>query len=167
MKKLILLCGFAMLAGCDPWISPVTAPPPAGIAEFNSVDDLIRVSEGVAYAFECSDNGPCSSLVAEVGEPQIALGYIAHLTVPERWSSGTRHVTAFVVVGQKAGKTQLVVRNGSNARKFTVEVLPAIQPSTTPTGSVAPVVRMAPATEPSPVPASSAPPAVSSAPRVQ
>jgi hypothetical protein len=140
----------------------VTAPPPGGVAEFNYVDDLIRVSEGVAYAFECSDNGPCSSLAAEVAEPQIALAYIAHLTVPERWSSGTRNVTAFVVVGQKAGKTQLLVRNGSNNKRYTVEVLPAIQPSTASTSSAPPVLRMAPAGEPAPVPASSAPPAASS-----
>lgn len=158
MKSPLLLWGCLLLAGCGPWISPLTAPPPSGVAEFRYSDDLIRVSEGVAYAFECSDNGPCSSLAAEVANPQIALGYIAHLTVPERWGSGTRNVTAFVVVGQRAGRTEMVVRNGSDAKKFVVEVLPAMQPSSAP-ATPPPVVRMSPPGEPSPVTPSSLPPA--------
>lgn len=129
MNKALLLCGCFLIAGCGPWVSPVTAPPPAGVAEFRYSDDLIRVSEGVAYAFECSDNGPCNSLAAEVANPQIALAYVAHLTVPQRWSDSMRTVTAFVVVGQRAGRTELLVRNGSDTKKYVVEVLPAVQVS--------------------------------------
>lgn len=177
MKGAILLAGCLLFAGCGPWISPVTAPPPSGVAEYKYVDDLIRVSEGVAYAFECSQNGPCSDLATEVADPKIALAYLGHLTVPERWSNGHRNVTAFVVVGQSAGRTELTVRNGTSAKKFIIEVLPAVQvsapaPASPPPAAAPPAAEPAPITPPSapsspPAPAASAatPPASSATPR--
>lgn len=163
MKRSLLLCFALLLAGCGPWISPITAPPASGVAEFDWDKALIRVSEGVAYAFECSDNGPCNSLATEVANPQVAIAYIGHLTVPQYWGNGMRNVTAFVVVGQHAGRTEMVVRNGSSTKKYVVEVLPAIQVSTTATSAAQPTVRLASPIGPSPVAPQSPSPAPSGA----
>jgi hypothetical protein len=98
------------------------------VAALDGVGDTIRLSEGVAMAFECREgfsHGPCDSFRVDSRDPSIATVHLAHVD-PERgaWSwSRVDALTSFVLVGIRPGNTVVTARAGkwSHAYEVTVE----------------------------------------------
>jgi hypothetical protein len=115
----LLALGIA-LAGCsEVSLSAITPPPPGRDAALDDEADEIRLSRGVALAFECVSresgySGPCRDATIAVDDPTVATVYRAHLDAlgGGPWSQqpeGPQQQTAFVVVGLGAGQTTVRV----------------------------------------------------------
>jgi hypothetical protein len=101
-----LLAAFA--SGCT-YYGALTPPPPGRVASLNTSDNELRLSRGVALAFECvTPNGnPCSEGVATIDDPKVAQVYPAHVGKLDRYMQGTFTPASYVVVGLAPGKTLL------------------------------------------------------------
>ena len=95
-------------SGCT-YYGALTPPPPGRVASLNTSDNELRLSRGVALAFECVTPGgnPCSEGVATVDDPKIAQVYPAHVGKLDRYMQGTFTPASYVVVGLTTGKTTL------------------------------------------------------------
>jgi hypothetical protein len=62
------------LLGCDPRLTALTAAPPTAVAELDTTDDLMRLSQGIALAVECTayTGGPCEDATATSADTKIA-----------------------------------------------------------------------------------------------
>lgn len=107
--KAALLAGIALACGACTSYRTVTAPPPDHVAALDSAHDQLRISAGVAVAFECTTawGNPCSDGDATVDDPKIARVLPAHLDRLESYMDGTFTPTSYVVVGVHAGTTVL------------------------------------------------------------
>jgi len=100
----------ALLAGpaCTTYRT-LTPPPPSRVATLNTADNEVRISPGVALAFECITPGgnPCGNGDATMDDPKVAKVFPAHVNRLDRFMSGSFTPTSFVVVGVKPGETVL------------------------------------------------------------
>lgn len=113
---LLLLAGSA--TGCT-YYRAITPPPPGKQAHLDTAKDELRISEGVAVAFECVDGsgGPCEPRNAATDDPEIAEVHPAHANElrPDGMqghhgpASGSLPPSAYVVVGMSPGETTLRV----------------------------------------------------------
>jgi hypothetical protein len=148
MKRLLGLLIGAGLAGCSPWLSALTTPPPTLKAELDRVDETITLSAGVALAFSCNswDGLPCEAAKAQTDDPKVAQVLPAHLNQLTRsygWEDrGPRAPTGFVIVGIEPGKTMLHVTTSSGNVSFAVVVDRMDQASTPSAPSSTVVVRV-------------------------
>jgi hypothetical protein len=116
----------ALLVACQPFVSAVTTTPPMRAGELDLRASTIRISEGVAMAFECrdgSDFGPCSEFSAKSENSAVASVYPAHLDTRD-WSG--KNPTSFVLAGIRAGGTTVTVRSGNWTKSYEVTVEPVV-----------------------------------------
>lgn len=131
VKVLVALCALgSCLAGCEPNLAALTAPPPVGIAELDDDAGEIRVSRGVALAFECTYQGsPCADAGAEIGDDAIISVRPAFLELLSEQgvgasSPGPQPRSAFVLVGLSEGTTSLVITSSDGDTDLDVTVVP-------------------------------------------
>jgi hypothetical protein len=139
VNRLLLLLGLsAALAGCKPFLIPVSSAPPerhgAIDPEPTGEEDLIHLSKGVALGFECRESFwylPCGGATAQTANGKIARVLPAHLDKyrnpwgqTEYYESDISHRTVFVVMGVEAGETELDVHSNDGDRHFHVIVDP-------------------------------------------
>lgn len=132
-----LFAFFALTAACtstDVELRPITRLPHYAVGYVDSyLDDQIRLSEGVAFAFDCetSAGGVCYGLEASVDDPSVALVEQIHLDSDvireievdaDRLPTGDSRV--FLLVGLAAGSTTLVLTHDEGATEITVDVVP-------------------------------------------
>lgn len=101
----------------------LTPPPPSREASLNTSDNELRISTGVALAFECTTAGgnPCSKGVATIDDPSIAKVYPAYLNRLSNYFDGTFSPTSYVVVGMKPGETVLRIPDEDPLRVIVVD----------------------------------------------
>lgn len=104
-------------AGCEHRYEALTAPPPGMVASLDDGEKHIRLSTGVALAFECfrgSGNDPCDGAVS-TSRPDIVLAYPANLdSLTERdYRKGPSARSVYVVVGIADGETSVSAGGGS------------------------------------------------------
>ncbi|MFW5738887.1 MAG: hypothetical protein ACOC1F_00830 [Myxococcota bacterium] len=94
--------------GCTTYRT-LTPPPPSREASLDSSDRELRISTGVALAFECITPGgnPCSKGQATIDDTSVAKVYPAYLSRLDRFFSGTFTPSSYVVIGVKPGQTVL------------------------------------------------------------
>jgi hypothetical protein len=143
MKRAVLAGFLALatsaLAGCRPFIMPVTSAPidhegsVDGVV-FQGANDTVHLSKGVAIAVECRDEAwytPCSNATARTGNVAIARVVPAHLEkyrspwgTTEWVDADSSHRSAFVVMGVEAGETDLFFDTEEGNRHFHLIVDP-------------------------------------------
>ena len=108
MKSILLVVVVVACSACTSYRT-VTAPPPGHVASLDNAHDQLRVSQGVAIAFECTTawGNPCSAGQASIDDPKVARVLPAHLDRLETYLDGTFAPTSYVVVGVAPGKTVL------------------------------------------------------------
>lgn len=96
--------------GCTSYRA-LNAPPPSRVATLDNAHDALRISAGVALAFECTTawGNPCSAGTATVDDPTVAKVMPAHLGRLSAFANGSLPPTSYVVVGVKPGQTLLRV----------------------------------------------------------
>ncbi len=108
----------------------LNAPPPSRVATLDNAHDALRISEGVALAFECTTawGNPCSAGTASVDNPTVATVLPAHLGRLASFVDGTLPPTSYVVVGVKPGETLLRVPGEDPVRVVVVAAVDASGP---------------------------------------
>jgi hypothetical protein len=120
----------ALLAGCEPNLEAITAPPPIGVAELDDDEGEIRISRGVALGFECTFQGsPCANAGTEIGDESIVSVRAAFLELLSEQgvgasSPGPQPRSAFVLVGLIEGTTTLLVTSSDGDTELDVTVVP-------------------------------------------
>lgn len=117
----------AALTGCvEPQFEALTAPPPTGVAELDREADSIRLSRGVALAFECTVQGsPCESASAESSDGSvISVRPAATDQLAYGGLSGEQPQTIFVVVGEGAGNATITVHTADGDATLDAQVEP-------------------------------------------
>lgn len=130
MKRALstVLFAAALSAGCgDTTFQALTAPPPGKEATLNDHKREIRLSRGVALAFECFDEqsgGPCGHgtiTTDDKGVASVLPAYLDDLT--PQYRKGPQPRSAFVVVGKEVGETIINLDTDAGHAHFHVEVL--------------------------------------------
>jgi hypothetical protein len=109
----------ALLAGCDPTITPLTASPPLAVATMDSFEETVRLSEGIALAVECRYQGkPCVDAEGSSSDTAIVRvfpAFVDLLAPNEQYQSSiaTEPRSAFVLVGGKAGEATVTITTSS------------------------------------------------------
>jgi hypothetical protein len=132
-----VVCAVGLVACNDhPTINPKTTAPPGATAEYfesRSTDGrTIRLTAGLAFALECADakGRPCSFDGTTIKDGEIASVKKAYADLDQKLVSnpGTsqtsyRNRMVFVVVGKKAGTTELTLVTGYGDKKINIEVV--------------------------------------------
>lgn len=131
MARIGIVLGLAT-TGCSPSLYAVSTPPPTRDAEHSSIpfqDDVLRLSRGVAIAFDCYDpflGGSCREATAKIDDPEIAKVFPAHLErAKDPYYGGygdARRRSGFVMVGVKEGRTTVHVQSAEGVRNVVVIV---------------------------------------------
>lgn len=132
MKRLCMLALGLLASGCSPTLYAVSTPPPTRDAEHVQTpfqDDVVRVSRGVAMAFDCYDpflGGSCRDASAKIDDTEIAKVFPAHLEREKDPYFGgygdARRRSGFVLVGVKQGRTTVHVQSAEGVRNVVVIV---------------------------------------------
>ena len=152
MSRAIFGCGLALLTfvsviGCEkpiaakkyPSVAPRTSAPPGAITEYTEDATRerrsIRLTEGVAMAFECRDTSyaPCALDGSAVNDEAVAGFRRAYGDLDQTVVTGQRSQTQrayvnrslFVVVARRAGTTTLALQTGEATVLIDVQVFPA------------------------------------------
>lgn len=126
----------ALMCGCtnvDANVRPITVLPDYAEGWVSPYADPIRLTEGVAFAFDCETSGGavCYGLEASVNDPNVALVERLYLDSDvireveidaDRLPTGDSRV--FLMVGLRAGSTTLVLDHDQGASEIPIEVLP-------------------------------------------
>jgi hypothetical protein len=128
LASMVLFGG--LLAGCGPYLTALTPPPPDHTAELDRQAELIELSAGVALAFRCNDINalPCEGATATTDNPQVAQVYPAHLhelsdTAYPWHHRGPKPGAGFVIVGLVPGHTVLRLRSDDGDLEYQVRVI--------------------------------------------
>ena len=128
----------AALAGCNPYLSAQSLPPPGRTGSLAPVEGAwgsikryeLTISTGTALAINCEHGGPCQDLEArslDTDVAQVIPATLARLD-PAGYASN-RPAAQFVVVGKRAGRTTIRVKARSGTRRIVVEVVPTPAPA--------------------------------------
>jgi hypothetical protein len=120
-RTLFLLVAIAVCTGCTSYRA-LTAPPPSRVASLNDSRDELRVSQGVALAFECVTawGNPCSAGQASIDDEKVAKVLPAHLNRVDPYIEGSLQPTSYVVVGVSPGETTLHIAGEDPVRVVVV-----------------------------------------------
>lgn len=132
MKYLFLLL---VLSGCNPYLTQQSMAPPgrqARLAEVSGFWGLkhyrLKLSEGVALAIACEQNGPCENISVVSANPAIAEVRLASLSKLEP-AGGVRQAqvpsAAFVIVGKSPGRVKVRLKSREGERDVVVTVVAA------------------------------------------
>jgi hypothetical protein len=146
MKRFSMFAGLAALvmfaAGCndDPTITSISPAPPGATAEYfeSRQNDArtIRLTEGVAIAFECKDykNKPCGFDGTTIEDGNVAAvrrawsdydPEVVYGRGPQVGQRSQQNRTVFVVMGKRPGRTKMILVTGYGEVDVNIEVLPA------------------------------------------
>jgi hypothetical protein len=140
------VCAIALLvwaSGCGPILSAQSLPPPGRIAAFQENDGHydLELSQGVAIAISCYNDGACQDVVVATGDENIAdvagasIGANALAAGIVDGGRSMRYPTAttsgFVIVGKNPGKTKVKVKTSKGGKTINVNVV-APPPSSAP-----------------------------------
>ena len=131
-----LLVAFALTVGCadtDVQIRPLTRLPDHAEGRVSAYGEVISLSEGVAFAFDCETSGGavCYGLDAHVRDPELALVERMHLDSDvireleieaDRLPTGDSRV--YLLVGLRAGSTTLVLTHDAGTTEIPVTIDP-------------------------------------------
>jgi hypothetical protein len=126
---LVLATVTALLVGCGPQLWAVSTPPPTRTAAhaYNPFDDdTIRLSVGVALAFDCYEGlgESCTNASASTADGETAIVRPAFLErKPSTFGvpTGPAPRTGFVLIAKRAGTTTLTVQSSEGVT--TTEVI--------------------------------------------
>lgn len=117
--SLRLLAVLALASGCgEVTLSALSVAPPGKTALLDTEGDDLKLSRGIAFAFECiareSDYyGPCREATARIEDEAVGSVYASYLdTLAPAYDdgeTGPRSRIAFVVVGLHEGRTDIHV----------------------------------------------------------
>jgi hypothetical protein len=111
------------LAGCDPTLEALTAPPPGATAVLDNENQTIRLSRGAAMAIACTDGGQlCDDMSVVVADASIAGARVAFHNVLEFTFEGPQPATSFVVFGKSPGKTTVIVDSAAGGVTYDIIV---------------------------------------------
>jgi hypothetical protein len=117
--------------GCAPRLTAVSQPPPTRHADHVRRvidDDTVRVSRGVAIAFDCYEGffpESCRNATARTGDKKVAKVFPAYLKREANpyYGYGETHPRAgFVITGVAPGQTTLTVESAEGVQTLTVIV---------------------------------------------
>jgi hypothetical protein len=117
--RLFALAMLVFVAGCDPTITALTAAPPTAVAEMDSFEETVRISQGIAFAVECKyESNPCEDAEATSSDTAIAQvfpAFVDILSPGDTYQSGIakRARSAFVIVGGKPGDATVTITTSS------------------------------------------------------
>jgi len=134
------VCAVAVLvwaSGCGPVLTAQSLPPPGRTAALQENDghyDLV-LSQGVAIAVTCYNDGACQDVVvatedehiadvkgASIGANALAAGVGAVDRPALRYSTTT--TSGFVIIGKNPGKTKVKVKTSKGDKTIRVNILP-------------------------------------------
>lgn len=133
MTLFALLVLSALAGACTPNLYAVSTPPPLRTAELRSEQPLfskrtyqVRLSAGVAMAFNCSHGGPCRDARVTSEDPAVARVVPAHLNRLERDYMSLDHnaPTTFVLMGVSPGETRVHLASADGDASIRVTVIP-------------------------------------------
>ena len=117
------------LTGCGPSMFAVSTPPPtrSGAHQVDLFDeDQIKLSRGVALAFDCADiwpGNPCSIASLKTENKKVAQVYPAFLERQKTpWGTTVEPRSAFVLTGISPGETVMTVVSDSGTRAVVITV---------------------------------------------
>ena len=115
-------------SGCGPVLSSQSAPPPGRTASFDSNDGHydLDISQGVAIAISCYDDGPCKDVVIATEDESIADVRGASVTATaerDPYTYRTLTPASIVIVGKAPGKTRVKVKTKDGSKTINVHVL--------------------------------------------
>jgi len=103
------------VAGCDPSITALNAAPPTAVAELDTIEETVRLSQGLALAVECTYQSlPCEDAKAKSSDESIVRvfpAYIDLLTPADTYqrSVSAKPRSAFVLVGGQPGEATVTI----------------------------------------------------------
>lgn len=129
MKRALLAALLALpsLAGCDPTFTALTAPPPTAVAEYDAAKAAVRLTQGIAFAIECTYQGyACASVKAQAVDPKIVHvlpAYLDLLAPAENTYNRKANRSVLVLVGDAPGETTLTISSDQGDRDLAVTIL--------------------------------------------
>jgi len=101
---------------------PLTPAPPGRTATLDGSGSQLRLSRGVALAFECVTGGgnPCGPGQPEVDDSKIARVFPMHANRPGGYATGSSAPQRHVVLGMSPGETWLRIPGESPVRVVVV-----------------------------------------------
>jgi len=122
----LVVFGLALTGCMDPKFEALTAPPPTGVAELDRDANSIRLSHGVALAFDCTfGSAPCESASAESSDASVvSIRAAATDQLAYGGLSGEQPQTIFVIVGEAQGTATLTVHTADGDATLDVGVEP-------------------------------------------
>jgi len=127
MRSVLVLLA---LSACAPSLSQQSLAPPGRAARLEEVMGFwsvkyykVEVSQGVALALTCDENGPCRNVNVVSDDPAIAETRPASLVAMQAISfTAQAPASAFVIVGKHPGTTRLHV-HAKRSREIVVTVV--------------------------------------------
>ena len=129
MKRALLLLALLLpaLVGCGPTLAAQSSPPPGRIASFEPNDDHydLDLSQGVAIAISCYDDGPCKNVVVSTDDEAIVDVKGAAFGALEQnpYTYQTLTPAGVVLVGKHPGKTKVKVKTKDGSKTIHVTVI--------------------------------------------
>ena len=127
-----------LLAACSPSLVAQSVPPPGRTGQLEGVDNFwgitdhyeLELSSGTVLAVSCDRGGPCRELRFRAVDPSVADVVPAALAQlqPANGYADTRPAASFLVVGKRAGTTDIFVAAREGRRRIAVKVVPAPAP---------------------------------------
>lgn len=130
MKRIVAIATCTMAIGCSPELWLRTPAPPSTKIAYNSKDQVIELTQGIAVAFEVFCYGECVDVRASTDAPNVAKAYPAHLASLDReYGRGAdRNTSALALVGLAPGRTTLRLYADKRTTDYLVTVTPAQAP---------------------------------------
>lgn len=135
LPLVLTLLASSILTGCGPSLWPVSTPPPTGKADHQRPpfeDDVVKLSVGVALAFDCHEGlvESCVDASAATADPSIATVRPAFLQReqptfhggPRPHSVEPRPRAGFVLIAKSPGTTTLTVQSSAGVSTTQVVV---------------------------------------------
>lgn len=118
------------LSACAPSLEQQSLAPPGRTARLEAVQGFwstkyyrVDVSQGVALAITCDDNGPCKHMDVVSEDPGVAEVRPASLVAMQTFGyTSQAPATAFVIIGKTPGTTKLHVHGKKKTREVVVTV---------------------------------------------
>lgn len=127
---LLLLVAAVFAAGCEPSLTALTVAPPTAVAELDSVENDVRLSQGIALAIECTYQGsPCEDATASSSDPDIVRvmpGFVDLLAPGDAYQRypADEPRAVFIFVGGKPGDATVTLTSTDANVTVDVKVLP-------------------------------------------
>jgi hypothetical protein len=122
-----LLAAALLAAGCDPTLTALTIAPPTAVAEVDNAEKDVRLSQGIALAIECTDQGsPCEDASATSSDAEIVRvlpGFVDLLAPGDAYQRSATDEPRAIFVGGKPGDTTVTLTTGDTDVEIDVKVL--------------------------------------------